>query len=552
MKRTSPSFAAATRAVARSVGLLLALTAVAVSAVPAERPGGPDFMPAHPELLARVGKAGLVRLTGEQTPVEMYTESRDARAKAGADKISGSGTCLVILWQFTDHPADVTAHPASAYQNLLFSTGTWPTGSMNDYFREVSYGAFGVSGASIGWTTSSTTYASYTPHDFLTTRTMIQNAIAQLDPGVNFALYDNDGPDGVPHSADDDGYVDALFFVHAGPGQEETGNPDDIWSHAWSFPGGLATGDGVRIGRYSVEPEETASGGLVAIGVFCHEYGHVLGLPDLYDTDYSSSGVGEWCLMSGGSWNARSGGQWGSCPAHPSGVVQAAARLALADGRHHDDRRCNASAVGNESVGAPHLPRRRHHRRRVFPGREPAPARLRCRPDPTPDPVRPARARGAARSARRRIEHQQRLRRAPTRRRRGGHPLVHARGCPVRASRRRGRLGRGALARQRQPRRQRRSLARLRVRERRHDRLARAAQPQPLRRRHRAVRHRLLLRADRHRAHQHHARRPQRAGRLRDRDRARRRGPADGGRPDLELRERPRGLAVLQQLRPRR
>jgi immune inhibitor A len=318
MKRTSPPLAVAPLAVARFIGLLAALTAAAaVSAAPAEKPDGPDFMPAHPELLARAGKTGLVRLTGEQTPVEMYTESRDARAKSGADKISGSGTCLVLLWQFTDHPADVMAHPASAYQSLLFSTGTWPTGSMNDYFREVSYGAFGVSGAPIGWTTSGTTYASYVPHDASTTRTMIQNAIAQLDPGVNFALYDNDGPDGVPHSADDDGYVDALFFVHAGPGQEETGNVDDIWSHAWSFPGGLATGDGVRIGRYSVEPEETASGGLVAIGVFCHEYGHVLGLPDLYDTDYSSSGVGEWCLMSGGSWNTRSGGQWGSCPAHP-------------------------------------------------------------------------------------------------------------------------------------------------------------------------------------------------------------------------------------------
>jgi len=318
MERTSPSHAAATRAVVLPVCLLFVLAAAAVPvAGAADRSGGPNFMPAHPELLARAGRAGVVRLTGEQTPVEMYTESRDARAKAGADKISGSGTCLVILWQFTDHPADVTAHPSSAYQSLLFSTGTWPTGSMNDYFREVSYGAFGVSGASIGWTTSSTTYASYTPHDPNTTRIMIQNAIVQLDPTVNFALYDNDGPDGVPHSADDDGYVDALFFVHAGPGQEETGNLDDIWSHAWSFPGGLATNDGVRIGRYSVEPEETASAALVAIGVFCHEYGHVLGLPDLYDTDYSSSGVGEWCLMSGGSWNARSGGQWGSCPAHP-------------------------------------------------------------------------------------------------------------------------------------------------------------------------------------------------------------------------------------------
>jgi len=48
-------------------------------------------------------------------------------------------------------------------------------------------------------------------------------------------------------------------------------------------------------------------------GVYCHELGHVFGLPDLYDTDYSSYGVGEWSLMAGGSWN----GSLGNSPAHP-------------------------------------------------------------------------------------------------------------------------------------------------------------------------------------------------------------------------------------------
>jgi hypothetical protein len=55
-----------------------------------------------------------------------------------------------------------------------------------------------------------------------------------------------------------------------------------------------------------MEPESSGYG-RVRIGVFCHEYGHVIGLPDLYDTDYSSNGVGDWCLMSGGSWNGPSG-----------------------------------------------------------------------------------------------------------------------------------------------------------------------------------------------------------------------------------------------------
>lgn len=324
------------RPLALALPLLLADAALATAA-PASPAGGPAAvcgasavgspaadsfgpMPASPELLARLGREGVRKLIGEQTPAAMYTEMRDLRARSAAKRLSGTGTALVILWTFTDHPADQVAHPNSAYDELLFSTGTHPTGSMNDYYREVSYGAFGVDGGVVGWTVSAKLYddPSYVPHDATHTRVMLQDAITQLDPLVNFALYDNDGPDGVPHSGDDDGLVDALFFVHAGPGQEQTGDPHDIWSHAWALPsGGQLTNDGVRVYRYSVEPEETITGSLVAIGVYCHEYGHVLGLPDLYDTDYSSSGVGEWCLMSGGSWNYAPGQEPGASPAHP-------------------------------------------------------------------------------------------------------------------------------------------------------------------------------------------------------------------------------------------
>jgi M6 family metalloprotease-like protein len=275
-----------------------------------------EWMPPHPDLVRKLGRSGLAALTGEATPARMYTEMRDQRAKSAPTRISGTGTCLVILWEFTDHPADQVNHPNSAYVELLFSGSTLPTGSMNDFFLENSHGAYGVAGDVIGWTTSEQPYSFYEPHDASTTQDMIADAIAQLDPTVDFSLYDNDGPDGIPSSGDDDGYVDALFFVHAGPGQEQTGDPNDIWSHAWSFWNGLSTNDGVAIRRYSVEPEEHQDGGLVTVGVFCHEYGHVLGLPDLYDTDYSSSGIGEWGLMSGGSWTHRPADPPGSSPAH--------------------------------------------------------------------------------------------------------------------------------------------------------------------------------------------------------------------------------------------
>lgn len=286
----------------------------------AEYQPGPHLMPAHPDLLSRLGRQEVARLHARHNPARLEADLRELGIKSGTAKVSGTGTCMIIIWDFTDHPADQVNHPSSAYHDLIFSTGTYPTGSMNDFYLENSYGSYGIGGSVVGWTTASNSYWSYanpdSSQDAWTARAMITDAVAELDPSVDFSLYDNDGPDGIPDSGDDDGFVDAFFFVHAGPGQEQSGDPKDIWSHAWVFWDPLWTDDGVAIYRYSVEPEEQIDGDLVTVGVFAHEYGHVLGLPDLYDTDYSTNGIGEWGLMSGGSWTHRSGDDPGSSPSH--------------------------------------------------------------------------------------------------------------------------------------------------------------------------------------------------------------------------------------------
>ncbi|MCP4573764.1 MAG: M6 family metalloprotease domain-containing protein [bacterium] len=283
---------------------------------------GPHQVSAHPDLLERIGRKGVAKLQARaETPAMMedLNRGRPDKSAAGA-AVTGTGSCLVILMDFSDHTADQASHPSSAYGNMMFSTGTFPTGSMNDYYLEVSHGLFGVSGTIAGWHRDANTYASYQnpdgSQDAGTARIMLTNAIAALDATIDFSQFDNDGPDGVPNSGDDDGNVDAVFFVHAGPGEEQSGNPNDIWSHAWGFWPALATADGVNIFRYSVEPEEFTDGSMITVGVFAHEYGHVLGLPDLYDTDYSSRGIGQWGLMSGGSWTRRNGGAAGSSPTH--------------------------------------------------------------------------------------------------------------------------------------------------------------------------------------------------------------------------------------------
>ena len=123
--------------------------------------------------------------------------------------------------------------------------------------------------------------------------------------GTNFSLYDNDS----------DGDVDGILTVHSGPGAE-IGSQSGlyVWSHRWVMSGGntgAAFYDGVSINDYMINPEtrSATNNSISGIGVFCHEFGHNLGLPDLYDTDNSngdSEGIGNWCLMASGAYSGNS------------------------------------------------------------------------------------------------------------------------------------------------------------------------------------------------------------------------------------------------------
>jgi len=207
------------------------------------------------------------------------------------------------------------------FDTLLFSFGSHPTGSMRDFYWENSYDQFVVTGTVAGWYRMPELYSYYVdgqrgfgsyPHN---AQKLAEDAVYAADPDVDYSEFDNNG----------DGMVEALFVIHAGPGYEDTGNPNYIHSHAWTLRSPVNL-DGVALYRYSMEPEEMASGELVRIGVFCHEFGHVLGLPDLYDTDYSSDGLGAWSLMASGSW-----GGGGKTPCHFDGWCKTALGFAIAE-----------------------------------------------------------------------------------------------------------------------------------------------------------------------------------------------------------------------------
>ncbi|MGQ9707917.1 MAG: M6 family metalloprotease domain-containing protein [bacterium] len=246
----------------------------------------------------------------------LHFPGRIERAEKVLKPTDRTGALLVILVDFNDNQR---TFPRADFQNLLFGSGT---GSMKDYYQEVSYGNLVLSGEVAGWVRLNNPYSYYLGDSFgiygqfpRNSQGLVRDVIGLVDDLIDFSDYDWDG----------DGFVDGLLLVHAGPGAEETGRISDIWSHKWQLSdpvfgstGPVQTGDGVSIDGYSIQPERFSDGGFITIGVFAHEFGHLIGLPDLYDTDYSSSGLGNFCLMAAGGWARASETEpYGSSPVHP-------------------------------------------------------------------------------------------------------------------------------------------------------------------------------------------------------------------------------------------
>lgn len=217
---------------------------------------------------------------------------------------SGNYKVLLIAIKFSNLP---NTYSKASFDSMAFLG--WPTGTINQYYTEISYGNLTLSGQALGWYTASQTrdyygngakgWGSYPQN----TARLVEEAVdAAETAGCNFAQYDNDG----------DGTAESIYIVHSGEGCETSLNANDIQSHVSSISGmgGTArTYDGVTIDTYACCPElqTTTPAAHINIGVYCHEYGHILGLPDLYDigfwcTGRTGWGIGAWGLMCYGGW----------------------------------------------------------------------------------------------------------------------------------------------------------------------------------------------------------------------------------------------------------
>ncbi|HVP57585.1 MAG TPA: M6 family metalloprotease domain-containing protein [bacterium] len=246
---------------------------------------------------------------------------------------AGTSRALVLLVDFSDKPADRTANTPGVFQQKLFASNGR---TLKSYFLENSYGRFSLDGDVFGWFRADCRHRDIVNRDLvagtkddhgldtssdaimpslcqypLNIWGLVKNVIALADSTVDFSAYDANG----------DGFVDALIIVHAGIGAEIVANElnghseDYIWSLQsdldYYAPTRGTAADGVRIGPFVIVPE------ISEIGVFAHEFCHLLGLPDLYNSVTGVPVAGDFCLMDGGAWLGPQG-RAGSVPGHLS------------------------------------------------------------------------------------------------------------------------------------------------------------------------------------------------------------------------------------------
>lgn len=237
----------------------------------------------------------------------------------------GSKKAPVILAYFSDKKFSKSDEQiVKFYDNVLNKEGFneyGAAGSVHDYFKDMSRGVFDLTFDIIGPVKVSKSATYYggpsvimggTDHigEFITEA--VKNADAAYN--IDWSKYDWDG----------DGEVEQVFVLYASYGQATGGPTGTIWPNAWTLDEATANNDGnggfsldgVFINQYACSNELYQSSGStpMGLGVFCHEFSHCMGLPDMYDTNYSNTPtMGDWDLLASGSYNGPNGIGW--CPA---------------------------------------------------------------------------------------------------------------------------------------------------------------------------------------------------------------------------------------------
>ena len=212
---------------------------------------------------------------------------------------------LLVMVEFSDLSFKID-NPGQTFSDMLNQPGysaNGADGSARDYYYENSHGVFEPIFDVYGPIQLSQKMSYYGANDSSgndkNPEQAVKEACEAIDDIVDFSDYDLDG----------DGEVDLVYMVYAGKGEADGGSANTIWPHQWelSFAGINLILDGKKISRYACGSELNGSGNLDGLGTICHEFGHAMGLPDFYDTDYDTNGQGrtllDYSLMDSGSYN---------------------------------------------------------------------------------------------------------------------------------------------------------------------------------------------------------------------------------------------------------
>jgi len=225
----------------------------------------------------------------------------NAQLTTKAMPTTGKIKVLALLIDYPDLQSTFSKNDLDSV--LTDTTNSSVHGSFKTYYKNSSGKQLQIEVDVMGWYRADSSFVHYgRDSGFARAADLVREAVDAAEvAGVNYANYDNDN----------DGRVDGILAIHAGQGAEQGSQTQFIWSHRWVLAGGNSgsvTYDGVIINDYTINPEITVVGRrdqLVGIGVFAHEFGHNLGLPDLYDTDQSngdSRGIATWGVMASGTW----------------------------------------------------------------------------------------------------------------------------------------------------------------------------------------------------------------------------------------------------------